>query len=135
MHLKVIHNLNQKHFKQCWGVAPRIVNVFESNSQLLAVVFAVVFVLLSGCTGGTYFNSVSAFAGFDYTKTVSPQCEDTGPESHTTSNLGLRGNIYRSEDERFQANAKYTHHSCVFSPDDDQYDALGVEFEYKLWDR
>lgn len=102
---------------------------------VLAVVFAVALALLSGCAGGTYFNDASVYAGLDHTKKLSPQCEDRGPDNRTTSNLGLRGNLYESQDGRFRTNAKYTHHSCAFSPDDKSYDALGVELEYKLWSR
>jgi hypothetical protein len=101
---------------------------------VIAVVFAMVLVILPGCSG-TYFNDASVYAGLDYTKNQSPQCEDSGPDSHTTSNLGLRGNIYESEDGKFRTNAKYTHHSCAFSPDDASYDAVGIEMEYKIWDR
>jgi len=104
---------------------------------VLAVVFAVglaVLFSLGGCSG-TYLNDASVYAGLDHTKKLSPQCEATGPDDRTTSNLGVRVNLYESADERFRTNAKYTHHSCAFSPDDRQYDALGVELEYKLWER
>ena len=104
---------------------------------VLAVGFAVGLAVLFSLTGcsGTYVNDASVYAGLDYTKKLSPQCEATGPDDRTTSNLGVRVNLYESADERFRTNAKYTHHSCAFSPDDRQYDALGVELEYKLWER
>lgn len=104
---------------------------------VLAVTFAVGLALLFGLTGcsGTYLNDASVYAGLDYTKKESPQCESGGPDSHSTSNLGVRVNLYQSEDERFRTNAKYTHHSCAFSPDDASYDAAGIELEYKLWQR
>lgn len=101
---------------------------------VLAVAFAAIFAavsLLSGCAG-TYLNDASIYAGLDYTKKTSPQCEPIGADSHTTSNIGLRANMYESKDGKFRANAKYTHHSCAFSPDDLQYDAIGVELEYKF---
>lgn len=104
---------------------------------VLAVVFAVglaVLFSLGGCSG-TYVNDASVYAGLDRTKKLSPQCEATGADDRTTSNLGVRVNLYESADERFRTNAKYTHHSCAFSPDDRQYDAVGVELEYKLWER
>jgi hypothetical protein len=100
-----------------------------AKGVVLAVVFAVGLVLLTGCT------DVSVFAGLDYTKNDSPQCENGGPDNHTTSNLGLRGTAYASDDGRFRVGGKYTHHSCAFSPDAASYDAAGVEFEYKLWAR
>ena len=104
---------------------------------ILAVVFSLVMVglsLLTGCTG-TYFNDAAVYAGLDYTKKLSPQCKHGGPDDHTTSNLGLRGGLYRSDDKKFDINVKYTHHSCAFSPDAASYDAVGVELEYKLWER
>lgn len=104
---------------------------------VIAVGFSVGLALLGGLAGcsGTYVNDASVYAGLDHTKKLSPQCEDAGPDTRTTSNLGLRLNLYQSQDERFRTNAKYTHHSCAFSPDDRQYDALGLEMEYKLWQR
>ena len=81
----------------------------------------------------TFFNDASVFAGLDYTKKLSPSCKNTGPDNHTTSNLGLRLNLLESDDSHFRINSKYTHHSCAFSPDDRQYDAVGVELEYKFW--
>lgn len=104
---------------------------------VIAVLFAVGLVVIStlaGCSG-TYVNDASVYAGLDRTKKLSPQCEDVGPDTRTTSNLGLRLNLYQSRDERFRTNTKYTHHSCAFSPDDRQYDAVGLEMEYKLWQR
>jgi hypothetical protein len=101
---------------------------------VLAVVFAVGLALLTGCSG-TYLNDASVYAGLDHTKKSSPSCDAGTRDDRTTSNLGLRGNIYQSEDGRFRTNAKYTHHSCAFSPDDRQYDAVGLELEYKLWSR
>lgn len=104
---------------------------------VIAVGFALGLAFLGGLVGcsGSYLNGASVYAGLDRTKKLSPQCEDVGPDVHTTSNLGLRLNLYQSQDERFRTNAKYTHHSCAFSPDDRQYDALGLEMEYKLWER
>lgn len=90
--------------------------------------------LLIGCSG-KYMNDASVYAGLDSTKKISPQCEDRGPDNRTTSNLGVKANLYESKDERFRSNFKYTHHSCAFSPDDLQYDAGGIEFEYKIWMR
>lgn len=104
---------------------------------VLAVAFAVGLAVLFSIVGcsGTYIKDASVYAGLDHTKNLSPQCEATGADDRATSNLGVRVNIYESADERFRTNAKYTHHSCAFSPDDLQYDALGVELEYKLWER
>lgn len=101
----------------------------------LGIVLGVTVVFgLAGCSG-TYLNDASVYAGLDYTKKLSPQCEPTGPDSRTTSNLGFKLNLYESDDNRFRTNARYTHHSCAFSADDRQYDAIGVELEYILWQR
>ena len=104
---------------------------------LLAVVFAALvggLSLLSGCSG-TWFNDASVYAGLDSTKKLSPMCEEGGGrfDDKTTSNLGIRSNIYQMDN--FTAYAKYTHHSCAYGVDDDSYDALGVELEYKFWER
>ena len=99
---------------------------------LMAVGFSIAMVgisMLSGCSG-TYLNSASVFTGMDYTNKVSPMCKDEGPDSHTTSNLGLKGNLYKSQDKSYNLSGKYTHHSCAFSPDAKSYDAVGIELEY-----
>ena len=54
-------------------------------------------------------------------------------DDQTTSNVGLKYHLFESLDERFKTNIKYTHHSCAFYVDDQQYDAFGLELEYKLW--
>lgn len=100
---------------------------------VIAVVFGLVFVLI-GCTG-TYFNDASVYTGLDYTAEQSPQCRSFGADDKTTSNLGLKLNLYESEDESFRTNAKYTHHSCAFNPDKANYDAIGIELEYKFYSR
>ena len=40
-----------------------------------------------------------------------------------------------TDSKRVRVNAKYTHHSCALGPDDRQYDAVGVELEWKVWER
>lgn len=82
---------------------------------------------------GEWFAYGEVFLGVDYTKKLSPQCEAGGPNDYVTSNGGLRVNIYQSADNRFEFNTKYTHHSCAYSPDREQYDALGVELTYRIW--
>lgn len=82
-----------------------------------------------------WFTYGEVFAGIDYTKNLSPQCDQGGADDRATSNGGLRLNIYRSDDELFHLNSKYTHHSCAFSPDRESYDALGLEVNYKFFSR
>lgn len=68
-----------------------------------------------------------------FTRGASPQCMDDGPDDKLTSNGGLRANIVQTPGSRFQLNAKYTHHSCAFNPDQNLYDAAGIEAVYRLW--
>lgn len=99
-----------------------------ASGILAALLFACVFGL-AGCSGH-YFNDASVFVGLDYTKQPSPMCKP-GPDPHTTSNMGLRGNIWRSDDNDTEVNAKYTHHSCAFNEDAASYDApYAVEIEH-----
>lgn len=83
----------------------------------------------------TWFAYSEVFLGLDHTNGVSPQCKRGGPNDRLTSNGGLRQNIYRSADRRFHLNAKYTHHSCAFSSDRNNYDALGFEATFRFFQR
>ena len=113
----------------------------EGRGILKGIVIAVTFLvvgagittLLSGCSG-TYLNDASIYGGLDYPRDPSPQCRQAGADDRSTSNLGLKLNLYQSETGLFRTNAKYTHHSCAFSPDRNTYDAVGIEVEYILWD-
>ena len=102
---------------------------------VLGVLFALLFALAGGCSSGTYFNDASVYAGLDHTKKDSPMCEPVGADSHTTSNMGLKTNVFQTHDKRLRVGSKYTHHSCAFSPDAASYDAIGVELDYKFWIR
>lgn len=82
-----------------------------------------------------WFQYSEVYLGIDHPFSASPQCEDDGPNEHLTSNGGFRQNVFVSGDERFQANLKYTHHSCAINSDDQGYDAVGVELNYRFWQR
>ena len=97
-----------------------------------AVVFVLVGATLSGCAG-TWNNGVSGFVGLERTKKISPQCRDEGPDTKTTSNLGLTYHAWKSKDELTEVNAQYTHHSCAFSPDRLPYDAAGFSIRRYIW--
>ncbi len=84
---------------------------------------------------GTWFNDASVFAGLDYTKKRSPQCDANIIDDRGTSNLGVRLNIWQSASKDIRLNSKYTHHSCALGSDDRQYDAIGVELEWTVWRR
>lgn len=91
-------------------------------------------VLLIGCSG-TYMNDASVYAGLDLTDDLSPMCTPDSTDDRSTSNIGLRVNAYESNDGRFRANGKYTHHSCAYGHDAEGYDAVGIELEYTFWER
>lgn len=105
-------------------------------APLVILILAALFMLLPGrASAGTWFNDASVFAGLDYTKKLSPQCERNAVDERGTSNLGLRFNVWESDSRRVRLNSKYTHHSCALGPDDRQYDGLGIELEWKAWER
>ena len=84
---------------------------------------------------GTWFNDATVFLGIDHTKKVSPQCRDGGFDDRSTSNLGMKLNVWESPSKNVRVNAKYTHHSCAINPDNRSYDGVGVEVEWKVWSR
>jgi hypothetical protein len=84
---------------------------------------------------GTWFNDASVFIGIDSTKKVSPQCIPDAVDNRGTSNLGARLNIWQSDSKNIRLNSKYTHHSCVLGKDDRSYDAVGIELEWRVWQR
>lgn len=106
---------------------------------VLAIVFSLLLVVASVAFSdeekGEWFAYGEVYVGMDRTNLQSPQCYSKGKDDKLTSNIGLKSNIYRSFDKKFEFNAKYTHHSCVFNRDNYGYDAVGVEFTYKLWGR
>src|SRR5690606_8914293 len=102
------------------------------------IAFGLVLTLLSQCARadedkGEWFAYGEVYLGADYTTQLSPMCDEGGPDDRLTSNGGIRANVYQSADKRFELNAKYTHHSCAFSGDNESYDAVGFELTYRLW--
>lgn len=105
-------------------------------APVVILIIAGLILLFSGAAqAGTWFNDASVFAGLDYTKKLSPQCERNSVDERGTSNLGLRLNLWESDSRNVRVNSKYTHHSCALGPDDRQYDAVGIELEWRVWDR
>lgn len=84
---------------------------------------------------GTWLNDASLYMGLDHPRKQSAQCESGGMDDRSTSNMGLRMNLWESTNERVRVNAKYTHHSCVLNRDRNTTDAIGLEVEVKLWCR
>lgn len=80
-----------------------------------------------------FFKSGEVYLGLDATNKISPMCYAGENSDRLTSNLGLRVSLVSSEDGQGSINAKYTHHSCAFNPDNRAYDALGLEAVYKIW--
>lgn len=83
--------------------------------------------------GADYLDYAEVYLGIDHTKSPSPQCDETPNNEYLTSNAGIRLNLLVSDDRKFHLNTKYTHHSCAFNPDRENYDAFGVEVVYRLW--
>jgi len=131
----------------CGAYALRSVSVFDyfrtktGLGILKGIVLAIFFALLLGLSpklwaldlSGSVLNGASVFIGLDYANRPSPFCVTGGIDDRTTSNIGVRGNVYESSDSKFRLNGKYTHHSCAFNVDDRGYDAIGVELEYQLF--
>ena len=84
---------------------------------------------------GTWFNDAGVFMGLDRTKGVSPQCVAGGYDDRSTSNMGVRLNVWESPSKNVRVNAKYTHHSCALNPDRNGYDGLGIEVVWMIWRR
>lgn len=99
------------------------------------IVIALILSLLPSSAKGSWLNDASVFAGIDYTRKLSPMCDANQVDDQGTSNLGFRMNFWESESENIRVNSKYTHHSCVLGSDNKTYDALGVEVEWKVWER
>lgn len=100
------------------------------------LLIALLFSLLPSCArAGTWLNDASVYAGLDWTKKLSPQCKPNSVDDRGTSNLGFKLNLWQSDSKRVRVNTKYTHHSCALGRDDRQYDAVGVELEWKVWER
>lgn len=106
-------------------------------APIIIIVIGLILMLIPGGAEaqGRWFNDASVFAGIDYTKKQSPQCARNTTDNRGTSNLGLRLNVWESSSGNVRLNSKYTHHSCVLGKDDRQYDALGVELEWRVWQR
>jgi hypothetical protein len=104
-------------------------------APLAILVLGVAFSLIPTCAKADWLNDATVFAGLDYTKSQSPQCEVNQIDNHGTSNLGVKLNVWQSASENVRVNSKYTHHSCALGKDARLYDALGVELEWRVWSR
>lgn len=84
---------------------------------------------------GRWFDDAGVYVGLDYTNGSSPQCSEAIFEDRGTSNLGAWMNIWKSKNDIFSVDAKYTHHSCYLGKDENIYDAAGIQIEWKVWKR
>lgn len=96
----------------------------------IVIVFGLAVLIVITDSAIAHDRTVSIFVGLDHTKNTSPMCDPGGVDPRTTSNLGAKWRMYETDNERFHAHLKYTHHSCAFNPDSKSYDALGVMMEY-----
>lgn len=102
---------------------------------VILIIALFLWLLPSSAKAGTWLNDASVFAGLDYTRVRSPQCEANTVDERGTSNLGAKLNIWESNSRNVRVNSKYTHHSCALGSDERQYDAVGVELEWRVWRR
>lgn len=103
---------------------------------VIAVAVAVILAFADIVTAkekGEWWSYGEIYFGVDNTDRISPQCYRDGVNNRITSNLGAKANIFRSSDRKYEFNIKYTHHSCAFNRDRYAYDAIGIEYTYRLW--
>ncbi len=82
-----------------------------------------------------YFQYAEVYIGMDYTKKLSPQCHEGEYSDRLTSNGGARMNLLQTQGKRVEVNTYYLHHSCAYNIDREQYDAVGIQVTWKLWQR
>lgn len=104
-------------------------------APLAILLIGLAFSLIPTCAKAEWFNDATVFAGLDYTKSQSPQCQVNNIDNHGTSNLGAKINVWQSLSENVRVNSKYTHHSCALGIDAKSYDALGIELEWRVWQK
>lgn len=106
---------------------------FKNENVLKGIVLVLgvagLFALFTQCAKADWFNYVEMSVGLDYTKGVSPQCEEGGESDRWTSNINLTGNVWRYGG--LEINGRYTHHSCAIGEDRNGYDAIGPELRYR----
>lgn len=66
------------------------------------------------------------WAGLDYTKDLSPQCEEDGADNRLTSDLGVGYQVLKYDDD-LVISIERSHHSCAINIDKESYDAWGVK--------
>lgn len=102
---------------------------------ILLIALVMHFIPSAQAQSGSWLNDASVFAGIDRTHKQSPQCDRNDTDNRGTSNLGAKLNIWQSDSKNVRVNSKYTHHSCVLGSDARQYDAIGIELEWRVWQR
>jgi hypothetical protein len=123
-----------KYFKKNLGVLWGI--VFFTGAFIAIAVATLVFspkAEADGIKDLTYFNYAEVFVGMDYTKKLSPMCYKGEYSDRLTSNGGVRLNLVRTMSKRVEVNTLYTHHSCAYNRDREQYDAFGVQVTWKIF--
>lgn len=133
----VLHNVqyNLAAFKRYWRTdgAGAIPSLIKALVLILVITFVVFFankVLAEERTPPDWFQYTAVYAGLDYTKDQSPQCETNTLDDRITSNIGVRQHIYSWGDVNLVGN--YTHHSCAIGADKNTYDAVGLQVEWRF---
>ena len=127
------------------AVALGIIAYFSRNGKRLKksalggiIAFAAAGILLasiSSYVSAGWFEYGEVYLGVDRTLSHTGTCDEGENSDRMTSNGGLVGNLYRSDDKRFSWNGKLTHHSCISNGDRFIYDAAGFEFRFRGWDK
>lgn len=105
-----------------------------ASAMLAIVVIGAIGALLafsSNAKAGEWFQYTDVYMGIDYTKNQSPQCRDNSLDDRLTSNLGIRQHVYAFTDN-VDLLANYTHHSCVVGRDQNGYDGVGVQINWRF---
>lgn len=128
-------NYNVASFKAYWttegaGAIPSLVKALVLIVGITLVVFLSNKALAEEITPPDWFQYTAVYAGLDYTKNQSPQCENNSIDDRVTSNIGVRQHIYAWGDVNLVGN--YTHHSCAIGADRNTYDAVGLQVEWRF---
>ena len=99
---------------------------------ILFILFGIIFGLIFQKANAGWLEYTEVYLGIDYPRNQSAVCVEQGTNEKLTSNGGIRQNMFTTDDDLFQFNIKYTHHSCAFNGDRNVYDAIGAEAVYRI---
>ena len=85
---------------------------------------------------GTWFNYAGVELGMEITKNKSPQCKSNGVDQRGTSNIGAFVNVWQNTGKTISVDWQlWRHHSCIIGPDEQNYDATGLNIRWTPWIR